>query len=130
MFRRAVVLSILAIVISGCVTTRTGPDFATVSQSIGPPKAGQARVVVLREGPTGPIDPGYDVKVDGEPMGNLKAATFIYADRPAGRHQLSCASDYFPGVTQQDFTFVAGRTYFFHARPSERAKAMTAMAAF
>jgi hypothetical protein len=130
MFRQAVVLSIVAIVISGCVTTKTGPDFASLSQSIGPPKAGLARVVVLRDGPTGPIDPGYDVKLDGEPLGNLKGGTFIYADRSPGRHQFSCASECFPGVTQQDFTLVAGRTYFFHARPSERAKAMTAMAAF
>jgi hypothetical protein len=49
MFRQAVVLSIVAIVISGCVTTKTGPDFASLSQSIGPPKAGLAQLAQNRQ---------------------------------------------------------------------------------
>jgi len=30
-----------------------------------------------------------NVKLDGTPMGELKTGTYVYADRPAGRHQLS-----------------------------------------
>src|SRR5437764_7976032 len=98
MFRQAVVLSILAIVISGCVHTRSGADFASLSQKIGPPKAGQARIVVFREQAyTGLIDQGWDVKLDGVSMAaDLKAGTFVYADRPAGRHQLSSEMALFP----------------------------------
>jgi hypothetical protein len=131
MFRQAVVLSILSIVISGCVHTRSGADFASLSQKIGPPKAGQARIVVFREQAyTGLIDQGWDVKLDGVPMAaDLKAGTFVYADRPAGRHQLSSEMALFPGVTQRDTTMAAGRTHFFLAKLSERARTLNNMSA-
>jgi hypothetical protein len=129
MFRQGVVLSFLAIVISGCATARTGADFASLSQKVGPPKAGQARIVVFRERQNGPLDDiaaGWPVMLDGQPFGSLKNGTYVYADRPTGRHQLQCDWDLFPGVTRQDVTLAAGRTYFFQARMSERAKKLMA----
>ena len=114
MLRRLAVLSVAAIVISGCVTERSGLDFASMSQQIGPPKAGQARVVLFREPAFGGIfDQGWNVKLDGTPMGELKTGTYVYADRPARRHQLSYEVGLFPGLSQRDFTVVPGRTYFF-----------------
>ena len=90
MIGRVVALSIVAVTVSGCVTERSGADFVSMSQKIGPPKAGQARIVVFREKGYGGIgDPGWDVKLDGEPMSALKTGTYAYADRPAGSHQLS-----------------------------------------
>ena len=125
MLCRIGLLSIVAVIISGCVTANNGADFASLSQKIGAPKPGQARIVVFREQAYGLIDPGVDVKLDGQPIGDLKAGTYAYADRPAGRHQLSCESAAFPGVTRQDINVTAGRTHFFVAKPSERARTLT-----
>jgi hypothetical protein len=129
MLRQGVVLSILAIVICGCVHSRSGADFVSLSQKVGPPKAGQARIVVFREQAyTGVIDQGWDVKLDGEPIADLKAGTYVYVDRPAGRHHFTSAEALFPGVTEQDFTVTSGRTYFFLAKASERYRTLTGFA--
>jgi Protein of unknown function (DUF2846) len=123
MLWRIAVLSIVAALMSGCVTTRTGADFASLSQKATKP--GQARIVVFREQAYGGLfDQGWDVKLDGQPMGDLKTGTYVYADRPAGRHQLSSEMVGFPGVTQRDIVVAAGRTHFFLAKPSDRAKTL------
>lgn len=130
MIWRVVALPIVAVMMSGCATERSGADFVSMSQKVGPPKAGQARIVVFREkGYGGIADEGWDVKLDGEPMSDLKTGTYTYADRPAGRHQLSSTMALFPGVTQLDVGVASGRTYFFLARPSDRSKALNAMSA-
>jgi hypothetical protein len=87
MFLRGVALSVAAVLLSGCVTERSGADYASMLQKVGPPAAGQARIVVLREqGYGGIVDQGWDVRLDGGPMADLKTGTYVYADRPAGRH--------------------------------------------
>ena len=130
MFLRGVLLSVVAVLVSGCVTERNGADYTSLSQKNGTPKAGQVRIVVLREkGYAGIVDQGWDVKLDGTPMRGLKTGTFIYADRPVGRHQLSATMELFTGVSQYDVTAESGRTYFFLARPSDRAKTLNAMSA-
>src|ERR1700716_2128205 len=127
---RVAVLAILTVMLSGCVTERSGVNFTSMSQKIGPPKAGQARVVLFREPAyAGIIDEGWNIKLDGTPMGDLKTGTYVYADRPAGRHQLSYTVALFPGVSQRDFTVVPGRTYFYLAKLSDRAKALNTASA-
>jgi hypothetical protein len=127
MFGRVAVLAVLSVVMAGCVTERSGVDFASMSQKIGSPKAGQARVVLFREQAfAGILDQGWNVKLDGTPMGELKTGTYVYADRPAGRHQLFYEVGLFPGVSQRDFTVVQGRTYFFLVKLSDRAKTLNA----
>lgn len=128
MFWRSVALSIAAVLLSGCVTERGGADFTSMVQKIGPPAAGQSRIVVLREkGYGGIVDQGWDVRLDGGPMTDLKTGTYVYADRPAGRNQLSATASMFPGVSQYDVAALSGRTYFFLARPSARAKTLQGM---
>jgi hypothetical protein len=130
MFWRVVALAIAAFAVSGCVTEREGLDFAALSQKVGPPKPGQARIVVFREKAyAGLVDQGWDVKLDGEPMSDLKTGTYVYADRPAGHHKLSSTMALFPGETQSDIVVVAGRTYFFLARLSPRYMKLNAMSA-
>ena len=130
MLCRVVALCVVAFVVSGCVTERSGLDFSAMSQKVGPPKAGQARIVVFREKAYGGLfDQGWDVKLNGEQLSELKTGTYVYADRPAGRHQLTSTAAMFPGVTQHDITVVAGRTYFFLAKVSERAHKLHAMSA-
>jgi Protein of unknown function (DUF2846) len=131
MYWRGVVLSLAAVTLVGCAATeRTGTDFAGMIQKLGPPRAGQARVVVLREKAYGGItDAGWDIKLDGGPMSDLKTGTYVYADRPAGQHQLSATASLFPGVSQYDVSAQSGRTYFYLVRPSERAKVLAGMSA-
>jgi len=128
---RGVGLLMAAVLLSGCVTTeRTGVDYAGMMQRLGPPRAGQARIVVLREKAFGDIiDAGWNIQLDEAPMSSLKKGTNIYADRPAGLRQLTATEAAFPGVTRRDVTAESGRTYFFVARVSERKSAIIASAA-
>src|SRR5260370_991205 len=130
MFRRGVALLIVAALLSGCETERNGLDYSAMMQKIGPPRAGQSRIVVLREkGYAGITDPGWDVRLDGGPMAELKTGTYVYVDRVSGQHQLSATAALFPGVSQRDISTQSGRTYFFLARPSDRAKVLGGMSA-
>ena len=45
---RVVLLTVIAVFLTGCVTG-SGADYASLSQKIGAPKGGQARIVVFRE---------------------------------------------------------------------------------
>lgn len=127
MFWRGVGLFVAAILLSGCVTERAGFDYAAVSQKIGAPRAGQSRIVVIQEKTSSLSATACDIKLDGSPVGKLKLGTYLYADRPAGRHQLLATETMFPGESKRDFTTESGRTYFFLARPSERHNAVTGM---
>ena len=130
MIWRGVALLTIAALLTSCVTERTGADYARLIQKVGPPRPGQSRIVVLREKAySGLADPGWDVKLDGVPMSDLKTGTYAYADRPAGQHQLSATASLFPGVGQRDMSTQSGRTYFFLARTSERARVLDGMAA-
>lgn len=130
MFWRGLVLAVAAVLLCGCETERNGLDYSGMMQKVGPPRAGQSRIVVLREkGYAGLTDPGWDIKLDGGPLTDLKTGTYVYTDRPAGEHQLSATAALFPGVSQRDISTQSGRTYFFLARPSERAKVLNGMSA-
>lgn len=130
MLKTLLALVAVAAIVSGCASERTGADFLAMSQKMGPPRAGHSRIVVLREkGYGGITDTGWDVKLDGGPMADLKTGTYVYADRPAGRHELSASADLFPGISKREFAAAPGKTYFFLTRPSDRAKALHAMSA-
>jgi len=123
-------LSLVATILSGCVTERTGADYSAMSQKIGSPKAGQSRIVVIREkGYAGIADGGWDVRLDGTPMRSLKTGTFVYADRPAGRHELTATMEMFTGTSQYGIMAESGRTYFILAKPSDKATKLNAMSA-
>ena len=66
-----------------------------------------------------------EMKLDGSPIGKVIVGTFIYADRPAGRHQLVASELLFPGETKREFSTEPGRTYFFLLKSSERHDAVT-----
>jgi hypothetical protein len=127
MYWRSVALSVAAVLLSGCVTERTGFDYGAMMQKVGPPGAGQSRIVVLQERTNALAATLCDVKLDGSPMGRLKGGTYVYADHPAGRHQLLATEALFPGESKREITTQSGRTYFFVARPSERHNAVIGM---
>ena len=68
-----------------------------------------------------------ELKLDGSPIGKVIVGTYVYADRPAGRHQLTASETLFPGETKRDITTDSGRTYFFLVRSSERHNSVTGM---
>ena len=97
MILRGVVLLIAAAMLCGCQTERSGLDYATAMQRIGPPKAGHARIVVFREkGFGGVADAGWEFALDGAVLKGLKTGTYLYVDRPAGQHQFFAAEPGFP----------------------------------
>jgi len=98
-----------------------------MTHKLGPPRAGQARIVVLQEKITAFGATVCDMKLDGDPVGRLRPGTYVYADRPAGRHQLLATETLFPGESKRDITTQSGRTYFFLARTSDRHNAVTGM---
>ncbi|WP_245321781.1 DUF2846 domain-containing protein [Bradyrhizobium sp. LTSPM299] len=109
------------LLMSGCVSDGVGTDYAAISQKVGPPKPGQSRIVVLQEKRKGlSAFCGCDVKLDGEPIGKVAIGTYVFADRPAGRHQFIASETLFPGDTTYNFSTEPGRTYFFLVRASER----------
>jgi Protein of unknown function (DUF2846) len=130
MFLRALVLLSAAVLLCGCETERDGIDYSAMTQRVGAPRPGQARVVILREkGYGGITDAAWEIQLDGAPMNGLRSGTYVYSDRPAGPHQLTATEPAFPGVTHRDITAQAGQTYFFVARPSERKSAILASTA-
>lgn len=113
------------LLLSGCVTG-SGTDFTHLAQKVGPPKSGQARIVVLqekREGLSLSIC-ACEIKVDGDAIGKAKPGTYVYADRPAGRHWLIVSELLFPGDSKQEIRTESGRTYFFLVRASKRHDAL------
>ena len=122
MFWRGVVAAALAALLAGCASDKTGTDYLTTSQKIGPPRPGQSRIVVMSVRTL--VGAGCDLSVDGNEVGKVKPGTYIYADRPAGRHLLLATQTLFPGDTKRDITTESGRTYFFQIKNSERTNAM------
>ena len=121
MFLRVLALMVTTVLL-GCA--RNGLDFASVSQSTGAPKNGQARIVVLLEkGYAGVLDQGYPVALDGEAMANEDG--HVSLGRPPGRPSPAFSGKWdFPGVTRQEITVAPGRTYFFLCRRSPRGNAV------
>lgn len=122
MFGRGMLACAAAALLSGCVSDQVGTDYAAIAQKVGPPKAGQSRVVVFQEKRQG-LSMAFcacDMKLDGEPIGKVIVGSYVYADRPAGRHQLIASEALFPGDTKRDFATESGRTYYFLIRSSQR----------
>ena len=118
------------VLLSGCVSDGAGTDYAAIAQKVGPPRAGQSRIVVLQEQRKGLSVAlcACDMKLDGSPIGKVTYGTYVYADRPSGRHQLLASEALFPGDTKRDFNTEPGRTYFFLVRSSKRHDAVAGMA--
>ncbi len=115
---RSFAVLIIATLLSGCVT-RTGFDYAAVMQKVGPPPRGHSRIVVLSEKPV--ANSGHaELTIDGVPTKNLSPGTYVYLDRPAGKHQIVATQALFMGETRQELTTTPGRTYFLVARHSDR----------
>jgi len=128
MFWRGAVLLVAAMMMSGCVTEQSGAP-VPMAQTNSLPRTGQGRIVLLRERGYMGMAVGWEVKVDGQSMVDLKNGTYISADLPAGRHQLTSTLFGFPGTTERDIQVSAGQTYFFLTKLSDRANGLTVLGA-
>ncbi|MCW2078520.1 UNVERIFIED_ORG: hypothetical protein M2193_000695 [Bradyrhizobium japonicum] len=98
-----------------------------MSKKIGPPRAGQSRVVFLQDKRNG-LSMAFcacEVKLDGAPMGKVLAGKYAYADRPAGRHDVLVTELMFPGDTKREIVMESGRTHFYLIKSSARHDAAT-----
>jgi len=117
---------VLAVVLAGCAAD-SGPDFASLSGKLGPPRGGHSRLVLLRKSS---IEMGsYDVKLDGSPLSGFKSGTYIYADVAAGTQQLTVDEIMFPGSSQHPAAMQPGRTYFVLVKRSQKSKTLMVMGA-
>ena len=123
-WRMALVLLAVTAVTGCAAPVRTGTTLDALTKNIGAPKAGHARVFVLRDKAfAGIIDPGWRVQLDGQTMGDLKTGTFVYLDRPAGRHRLSFSrGGDLAHVSRLDFDVAAGRSYYFRIELNEKGR--------
>lgn len=127
MLRRGALLLAVGAMLVGCVSDRVGTDFASVSNKVGPPRAGHSRVVLLEDKRNGLSMAicACEVKLDGAPLGKVVAGKYAYADRPAGRHELLVTELMFPGDTKREIVMEAGRTHFYLIKSSPRHDAAT-----
>jgi len=118
------------LLLTGCVSDGVSTDYAAVSQEIGPPLKGQSRIVVLQEKRAGLSMAicACDVKLDGAPLGKVQPGKYVYADRPAGGHELLISELMFPGDTRREIAMESGRTHFFLIRASARHNAVSGFA--
>jgi outer membrane murein-binding lipoprotein Lpp len=122
----------LSATLSGCVSSgQSGPPMASL-KTIGPPPAGQARIIVMRpeKGFYGWGDRALPVKIDGEPVGELLTGQYLSVDRRPGRHQISAELWDHPGTSRHDVNAAAGRVYYFAARVKQKVNDVHAAAAF
>jgi hypothetical protein len=117
-----------AALIGGCAgPARTGLTLDAVNKSMGAPKAGQSRVVVLRKKEfAGIFDVGYDVRLNGQSMGDLKTGTFIYADSRAGAEELTLRQAELTRTSHVTFSAAPGRTYFYRVDLNDKGRAIMA----
>lgn len=127
MLRRGALLLTAGTMLAGCVSDQVGTDFASVSKKIGPPRAGQSRVVFLQDKRSGSSMAfcACEVKLDGVPLGKVLAGKYAYADRPAGRHEVQVTELMFPGDTNREIVMESGRTHFYLVKSSPRHDAAT-----
>jgi hypothetical protein len=92
--------------------------------SVGAPKPGQARIIVLRDKAFPDIfDSGWQVQLDGAPIGDLKTGTFVYADRSAGQHQLTFArTGDLSRASHYELSAAPARTYFFRLDMNDKGR--------
>jgi hypothetical protein len=103
---------------------RTGATFDSLAKN----PSGQSRIAVVRgKGFTDIFDSGWEVRLDGNPMGDLKTGTFVYRDRPAGRHLLSFQRlGDLSRASQLEVTTAPGRTYVYRLDLNEKGRMITA----
>jgi hypothetical protein len=124
------ILVSIALSLCSCTHTRSGPTYDSMFQNASP-QTENSRIVVFRnQAFTGLYDRAWDIKVDGQIIGALRAGTFVYVDCPPGHHGLSLDLWDEPGTSRASVDTTGGHAYFFDAELNSNASKMDAGAAF
>jgi hypothetical protein len=116
--------------VAGCAgPARNGLTLEALTKSVGEPKPGHARVIVLRDKAfPGIFDTGWQAQLDGAPMGDLKTGTFVYRDTAAGPHLLSFErGGDLSRASRQSVTVAPRRTYVYRLEMNEKGRIVSAM---
>jgi hypothetical protein len=111
--------------VAGCAgPPRTGPTLDTIRALA----AKHARIVVLRDKAyAGMFDTGWQARLDGAPLGDLKTGTFVYRDVTAGLHKLTFSQGGdLARESSKEFVAASGRTYFFRLELNEKGRLVMA----
>lgn len=83
----------VAVCIATLASCASGPTYAELKPKLPPIPSGQGRVFVYRTSTFGmAIKP--DVKIDNKVAGTSAARGFLYADQPAGSHEISITTEW------------------------------------
>ena len=92
-------------------TQRDGLDYSAIARKVGPPKAGHARIVVLREKGFGGMSMGRGTFSSMERRSPaLRSAPSPSPIVQHGKHELTATEAAFPGVTRHEITAQSGQT--------------------
>jgi hypothetical protein len=73
------------------------------------------------------FDTGWQARLDGAPLGDLKTGTFVYRDVTAGPHKLTFAqAGDLARESSKAFVAGSGRTYFFRLKLNEKGRLVAA----
>lgn len=75
----------------GCAT---GPDFATYTSTLSPPKSGESRIWFYRPSKVTCSAVQPFVYVNDTPVGKSQPGCFFYVDRPPGAYELRCSTEW------------------------------------
>ena len=116
MLFRFVVVCCLAVELAACAST------SAVESQTKQRDAQLARLYFLREkglvGAMGGTGPGAEIKIDGSSVGTVANGTYIFADRPPGRHILSVENRVSMGSFETEVQVDAGQAYYFSIAPA------------
>lgn len=113
-----------------CTHTRSGPTYDSMFQNASPQTENSRIVVFRKQAFTGLYDRAWDIKVDSQIIGALRAGTFVYVDCPPGDHDLSLHLWDEPGTSRASIDTTGGHAYFFDAELNSNASKMDVGAAF
>lgn len=120
----------LALSLCSCTHTRSGPTYDSMFKAASPQSESSRIVVFRKQAFTGLYDRAWDIKVDGNTIGALRAGTFVYVDCPPGHHDLSLDLWDEPGTSRASVDTTGGHAYFFDAELNSNATKMDVGAAF
>jgi hypothetical protein len=103
---RSVLAALVCAVLSACAATT-----ALESQN-KPLTARTARIYILRPGGWAGGAMSANVKIDGVNVGSVAIKSYLFVDRPPGRHKIDMSISGEFGTNVHEIEVVAGRTYY------------------
>lgn len=106
-FLRAAIAAVIAASVAGCATTTSlEPQNKSLS-------AGRARIYVVRPDAWVYKAVAAPLKIDGHDVGAVANNSFLFVDRPPGRHTLAISMPLEIGNNEVEFQASAGQSYYF-----------------